>query len=72
MFPLIESWQEEKMAGRLSMEQKELLRGKLMELVKEGKLPLKPAALELKVSYQQGKWIYAAYLSGGRAGAGPR
>jgi transposase len=47
------------------MGQKELLRGKLMEMVKQGKMRLKAAALELKVSYRQGKRIYAAYLGGG-------
>ncbi|MDR1315747.1 MAG: hypothetical protein LBK13_02640 [Spirochaetales bacterium] len=53
------------MAGRLLMGQKELLRGKLMEMVKQGKKRLKVAALALKVSYRQGKRLYAAYLSGG-------
>jgi hypothetical protein len=47
------------------MGHKELLRGKLMKMVKQGKLPLKTAALELKVSYRQGKRIYAACQSGG-------
>jgi hypothetical protein len=53
------------MAGKLAMGQKELLRGKLMEMVKQGKTLLKAAAIELKVSYRQGKRIYAAYLRGG-------
>jgi transposase len=47
------------------MGQKELLRGKLMEMVKQGKMRLKAAALKIKVSYRQGKRIYAAYLGGG-------
>jgi hypothetical protein len=47
------------------MGEKELLRGTLMEMVKQGKMALKTAALELKVSYQQGKRIDAAYLGGG-------
>jgi transposase len=53
------------MAGKLAMGQKEILRGKLMEMVKQGKMPLKAAAIELKVSYRQGKRIYAAYQQGG-------
>jgi hypothetical protein len=47
------------------MGQKKLLRGKLMEMVKQEKLRLKVTALAVKVSYQQGKRLYAAYLSGG-------
>jgi hypothetical protein len=55
------------MAKRLPMGQKELLRGKVMEQVKRGKLTIKAASIELKVSYRQGRRIYAAYLSGGDA-----
>jgi hypothetical protein len=47
------------------MGQKELLRGKVMELVKQGKMALKTAAVELKVMRRQGKRIYAAYQRGG-------
>jgi transposase len=36
-----------------------------MEMVKQGKMRLKAAAVALKVSYRQGKRLYAAYLSGG-------
>jgi hypothetical protein len=36
------------------------MRGKLMELVKQGKQLLKTAAVELKVRHRQGKSIYAA------------
>jgi hypothetical protein len=49
------------------MGQKELLRGKVMEQVKRGKLTVKAASIELKVSYRQGRRIYAAYQSGGDA-----
>jgi len=55
------------MAKRLPMGQKELLRGKVMEQVKRGKLTIKAASIELKVSYRQGRRIYAAYLGGGDA-----
>ncbi|MDR1904354.1 MAG: helix-turn-helix domain-containing protein [Treponema sp.] len=53
------------MAGRLPMGQKELLRGKVMELVKRGQLTIRAAAKELKVSYRQGRRIYAAYRAEG-------
>jgi hypothetical protein len=42
------------------MGQKELFRGKVMELVKQGQMTIKAASRELKVSYRQGKRIYAA------------
>jgi transposase len=47
------------------MEQKALLRGKIMELVKRGQMTIKAASKELDVSYRQGKRIYAAYLING-------
>jgi transposase len=47
------------------MGQKELLRGKVMELVKRGKLSIGAAAKELKVSYRQGRRIYASYVREG-------
>jgi transposase len=53
------------MAGRLPMGQKELLRGKVMELVKQGRMTIRVASIELKVSYRQGRRIYAAYERGG-------
>jgi transposase len=56
------------MAGRLPMGQKELLRGKVMELVKRGKLTIRAAAKELKLSYRQGRRIYAAYVREGDRG----
>jgi transposase len=56
------------MAGRLPMGQKELLRGKVMELVKRGQLTIRAAAKELKVSYRQGRRIYAAYVREGDRG----
>jgi hypothetical protein len=51
------------MAGRLPMGQKELMRGKMMEMVSQKKSTLKEAALVLKVSYRQAKRIYADYTS---------
>jgi len=56
------------MAGRLPMGQKELLRGKVLEMVKQGQITLKAAAITLKVSYRQGKRLYAAYRREGDAG----
>jgi hypothetical protein len=47
------------------MGQKELLRGKLMEMVKQGKKTLKSASVELKITYRQAKRIYRAYQEGG-------
>jgi transposase len=49
------------------MGQKEMLRGKLMEMVKQGKMRLKSASIELKISYRQAKRIYRAYQEGGDA-----
>ena len=56
------------MAGRLPMGQKELLRSKVLEMVKQGKITLKAGAIMLKVSYRQGKRLYAAYRKEGDAG----
>ncbi|MDR1932223.1 MAG: helix-turn-helix domain-containing protein [Spirochaetales bacterium] len=50
------------------MGQKELLRGKVMELVKRGQLTIRSAAKDLKVSYRQGRRIYAAYRAEGDKG----
>jgi len=49
------------MAGKLPMGQKELLRCKVMEMVKEGQITLGEAALRIKVSYRQAKRIFARY-----------
>jgi hypothetical protein len=65
---LLAEQEEGKMAGRLPMGQKELPRGKVMELVKQGKLTIGAAANELKISYRQGRRIYAAYSSKGDPG----
>ncbi|MDR2303661.1 MAG: helix-turn-helix domain-containing protein [Treponema sp.] len=56
------------MAGKLPMGQKELLRGKVMELVKRGQMTIRAAAKELKISYRQGRRIYAAYEKDGDQG----
>ncbi|MDR1467918.1 MAG: helix-turn-helix domain-containing protein, partial [Spirochaetaceae bacterium] len=56
------------MAGRLLMGQKELIRGKVMEMVKRGHKTIAEAARELKVSYRQGRRIYAAYERKGDGG----
>jgi transposase len=50
------------------MGQKELLRGKVMELVKRGELTIKAASKELKISYRQGKGMYGAYMREGDKG----
>jgi hypothetical protein len=42
------------MAGKLPAGQKELLRGKLTGMVKQGEMTLKTAAGQLKTSYRQG------------------
>jgi len=56
------------MAGRLPMGQKELLRCKALEMVKQGKMTLKAATTMLRVSYRQGIRLYAAYRKEGDAG----
>ena len=56
---------EEKMAGRLPMGQKELVRSKMLEMVKQGLMTLKAATATMKVSYRQGIRLYAAYLKEG-------
>jgi transposase len=56
------------MAGSLPMEQKELLRGKVMELVKRRLITIREAAKELKISYRQGQRLYAAYIMEGDPG----
>jgi transposase len=53
------------MAGKLSMGEKELQRGKVMEMVKRGQLTLKEGSKQLRISYRQGKRIYAAYKAEG-------
>ena len=53
------------MVGRLLMGEKERIRGKMMEMVKQKKMTLKAAIQVLKVSCRQGKRIYTAYKAGG-------
>jgi len=50
------------------MGQKELVRSKVLEMVKQGRLTLKAAVVTLKVSYRQGIRLYAAYREKGDAG----
>jgi hypothetical protein len=64
----VEWRQEEETAGKLPMGQKELLRGKVMELVKRRQLTIRAAAKELKVSYRQGRRIYASNVREGDFG----
>jgi len=59
---------EGKMAGRLPMGQKEVVRSKMLEMVKQGKLTLKAAVVTMRVSYRQGIRLYAAYRKEGDAG----
>ena len=56
------------MAGKLPMGQKELLRGKLLEMVKQGKMTLKAAVGQLKISCRQRIRLYRNYLDRGDAG----
>lgn len=55
------------MARKLPMGQKELLRGKMMEMVKAKQITLKAASVQLGISYRQGKRIFAAYKKSGDA-----
>lgn len=50
------------------MGQKELFRGKILEMVKQGNMPLKTAAATLQVSYRQAIRLYAVYRKEGDAG----
>jgi transposase len=56
------------MAGRLSMGDKERIRIKMLEMVKQRQITLKAATITLGVSYRQGKRLYAAYRKKGDAG----
>jgi transposase len=56
------------MAGKLPMGQEDLLRIKVMEQVKAGKLTLAEAAVKLRVSYRQAKRIKRRYEDEGAAG----
>jgi transposase len=53
------------MTGRLPMGQKELLRVKILEMVRYGKMTLKAASVLLCVSYRQAIRLYAAYRKEG-------
>jgi hypothetical protein len=50
------------------MGQKELVRSKVLEMVRQRKLTLKAAVKTMRVSYRQGIRLYAAYLKDGDAG----
>jgi len=50
------------------MGQKELLRAKMFEMVKQRLMTLKAASKTLKVSYRQGKRLYTAYRQKGDSG----
>jgi transposase len=50
------------------MRQKELLRSKMLEMVKQGKLTLKAAVKTMRISYRQGIRLYSKYLQEGDAG----
>ena len=56
------------MAGRLPMGEKERLRSKVLEMVRQGHMRLKAASVMLRVSYRQTKRLYAAYRQEGDAG----
>jgi hypothetical protein len=59
---------EEEVAGRLPMGEKERLRGKILEMVKQGQMTLKAGSAMLRVSYRQSKRLYTAYKEEGDAG----
>jgi transposase len=50
------------------MGSKDLVRGKVMEMVLQGQKSLGEAAIVLKVSYRQAKRIYRRYRTEGEAG----
>ena len=56
------------MAGRLPMGQKELLRSKTLEMVRQGKMSLIAASSTLRISYRQAIRLYAKYRREGDAG----
>lgn len=56
------------MPDKLSMGYRELMRGKIMEMVQEKQLKLKDAAIKLNLSYRQTKRIYARYKEEGDKG----
>ena len=56
------------MAGRLPMGQKDLIRAKLLEMVKQGKMTLTAASPMMRVGYRQAKRLYSAYLQKGDVG----
>jgi|AMWB02.1.fsa_nt_gi transposase len=56
------------MAGKLPMGQKDLLRAKILEMVKEEKMSLREASVRLKVSYRQAKRLYSRYKAEGDRG----
>jgi transposase len=49
------------------MGQKEMLRVKLLEMVKQGEMTLKAAVVQLNISYRQGIRLYRAYRERGDA-----
>jgi hypothetical protein len=56
------------LAGRLPTGEKERIRGKVLEMVRQGQMTMKAASLALRVSYRQTKRLYAAYREKGDAG----
>lgn len=56
------------MKGHLLMSQKERRRQMILEGVKENRLNLKSAAIQLGISYRQCRRAYRRYLSEGEAG----
>jgi len=56
------------MAEKVLMGDRELLRAKVMELVKDGRMSLVEAAVKLSVSYRQAKRIHQRYLAEGERG----
>ena len=50
------------------MGEKERIRGKVLEMVRQGHMTLKAASVMLRVSYRQTKRLYASYRQEGDAG----
>jgi hypothetical protein len=68
MTPFGKMLPEDTAAGRLLTGEKERLRGKVLEMVKQEQMSLKAASVMLHISYRQSKRLYAAYRKEGDAG----
>jgi hypothetical protein len=60
-------WRKE-VAGRLPMGKKEIIRGKILEMVKQGQMTLKAASVILGLSYRKSKRLNTIYREKGDKG----